>query len=263
MAARFDGKVALITGGGAGIGRTTARAFAAEGAHVVVGDRDLPAARAVVDEVDGRGTAVAFDATDPSSIEALIDMAVETYGRLDILHNNVAMTGSAWATDTTVLETSLETWDLTMTTNLRSMFIACKAALPYMLEQRTGSIVNMSSRAGFIGKDALVAYGTSKGAVFTLTQYLAVQYGRYNVRTNCVAPGPIMTEQLLEHRPELEVETLASLPFPRVGRPEDVAGVVLALASDELGFVNGQLIHCDGGGSAGQATLLDPAVSSR
>ena len=253
MAARFDGKVALITGGGAGIGRTTARALAAEGARVVIGDRDLSSARAVVDELDGRGTAVGFDATSSSSIEALIATTIATYGRLDILHNNVAMTGSAWGTDTTVLETSLETWDLTMTTNLRSMFVACRATLPHMIEQGEGAIINMSSRAGFIGKDALVAYGTSKGAVYTLTQYLAVQYGRYNIRTNCIAPGPIMTEQLLEHRPDLEAETLATLPFPRAGRPEDVAGLVLALASDELGFVNGQLIHCDGGGSVGQA----------
>lgn len=257
MAVRFEGKVALITGAGAGIGRTTALAFAAEGANVVVGDRDLPAARAVADELGDRGTAVGFDATDAASIEDLVRTTVDTYGRLDVLHNNVAMTGSAWGTDTTVLDTSLETWDLTMSTNLRSMFVACRAALPHMIEQGAGAIVNMSSRAGFIGKDALVAYGTSKGAVYTLTQYLAVQYGRHNIRTNCIAPGPIMTEQVLRHRPDLEAETLASLPFPRAGRPEDVTGLVLALASDELGFVNGQLIHCDGGGSVGQAPPLE------
>lgn len=255
---RLAGKVALITGGAAGIGRATALALAREGAQVVIGDRDLPAAERLAAELSGRGLAVAFDATDASSIEALVATCVAHHGRIDILHNNVAMTDTAWDNDTTVLETSLETWDLSFATNVRSQFIACRAALPHMMAQAGGCIVNMASRAGFVGQMHLVAYGASKGAVYTLTQYLAVQYGRHGIRSNCIAPGPIMTEQLLTHRPDLPAQTLERLPYPRVGQAEDVAGVVLSLASDDMAFVNGQLIFCDGGGSVGQAPPLDP-----
>ena len=161
------------------------------------------------------------------------------------------MTAEAWSTDSTVLETSLETWDLTMSINLRGMFIACQAVLPHMLEQGSGSIVNMSSGAGLMGMPALVAYGTTKGGVVTLTKYLAVQYGRENIRTNCVLPGLVKTQQVLDNGPNQGEGFAETLPFHRTGRPEDLAGLIAFLCSDDAGFINGQVIHCDGGGSAG------------
>jgi NAD(P)-dependent dehydrogenase (short-subunit alcohol dehydrogenase family) len=253
---RVDGKVAIVTGGAAGIGRSTAELLAREGAAVMVADLNASGAAGVAERVNGQAAAFGFDAADASSIEALIDATISRFGRLDILHNNAAMTSQAWARDTTVLETSLETWDETFAINLRSQFVACKAALPHMLKGGGGSIINMASGSGHKGANGLVAYGTSKAATMCFTRYLAVQYGRQNVRANCIAPGVILTEQVQRNAPDLAAATLRTLPFSRVGKPEDVASMVLYLASDESAFVNGQTFNCDGGGTAGTAPFL-------
>ena len=168
-------------------------------------------------------------------------MAVRTYGRLDVLHNNVALTADAWGTDLTVLDTPLEVWDLTFTVNLRSHVVATRAALPHLIRDGGGSIINMASVAGDRGRPALTAYGTSKAAVMHFTRFLAAQYGRSRVRSNCIAPGVVLTDQLRANAPDLEASTLETLPFHRVGEPEDIAGVVLFLASDDAAFVNGQV----------------------
>jgi NAD(P)-dependent dehydrogenase (short-subunit alcohol dehydrogenase family) len=250
----LEGRVVVITGSAHGIGRSTALHLAGQGAPVVVADRDIEAARAVSDEIAGTALAVEFDATDADSIRGVIDATIKEFGRIDVLHNNVGVTAGAWSTDLTVTETRLEVWDMIMAVNVRSHFIAAQAALPHMLAAGQGSIVNTASVAGERGKLGLTAYGASKAAVIQLTRSLAVQYGRANVRTNCVAPGVILTEQLVENAPDLEAHTLTQLPSPRVGRPADVASVVAFLASDESAFVNGQVIRCDGGASAG----IDP-----
>lgn len=247
----LSGKVAVITGGANGIGRSTALRLAADGANVVVADRDIEGARTVVTELAQAGLALDFDATDVASVEDVIDETIKEFGRIDILHNNVGVTSGAWATDLTVLETPVEVWDMTMAVNVRSHFVAAKAALPHMLTAGKGSIINTASVAGERGKVGLTAYGASKAAVIQLTRSLATQYGRSNIRTNCICPGVILTEQLLKNAPELEAATLQQLPNPRVGQPTDVAALVAFLASDESGFINGEVIRCDGGASAG------------
>lgn len=244
-------KVAIITGGASGIGRQTALRLAEEGAMVVVADRNLTPIKEAAANSDGAIVPMEFDAADEDSIRSVVKETAKRYGRIDILHNNVAMTAEAWSTDTTVLDTSLQIWDLTMTINLRSMFIASQAVLPYMLEQGGGSIINMSSGAGLMGMPSLVAYGTSKGGVVTFTKYLAVQYGRDNIRTNCVAPGLIKTQQILDNVPDQGDSFVVTLPFHRTGTTEDIAALVAFLCSDDAKFINGQVIHCDGGGSAG------------
>jgi NAD(P)-dependent dehydrogenase (short-subunit alcohol dehydrogenase family) len=247
----LSGKVAVITGGANGIGRATALRLAAEGTAVVVADRDVDGARAVVEQLDVAGLALGFDAADVGSVEEVVNAAVKEFGRVDVLHNNVGVTSAAWSTDLTVLETPAEVWDMIMAVNVRSHFVAAKAALPHMLAAGGGSIVNMASVAGQRGRIGLTAYGASKAAVIQLTRSLATQYGRSNVRANCISPGVILTEQLRANAPDLEGATLQQLPFPRVGLPEDVAALVAFLASDEAGFINGEVIRCDGGGSIG------------
>jgi NAD(P)-dependent dehydrogenase (short-subunit alcohol dehydrogenase family) len=260
---RVDGKVAIVTGGAAGIGRSTAELLAREGAAVMVADLNLSGATEVVEGIVGQTAAFAFDAADASSIEALIAATIARFGRIDILHNNAAMTSQAWARDTTVLDTSLDTWDQTFAVNLRSQFVACKAALPHMLRGGGGSIINMASGSGHKGAAGLVAYGTSKAATMCFTRYVAVQYGRQNVRANCIAPGVILTDQVRLNAPDLAAATLRTLPFSRVGKAEDVANMVLYLASDESAFVNGQTFNCDGGSSAGTASFLKELNQNR
>jgi NAD(P)-dependent dehydrogenase (short-subunit alcohol dehydrogenase family) len=248
----LSGKVAVITGGANGIGRSTAFRLAEHGAAVVVADRDIDGAGKVVEQLRGPGAAaVEFDATDVSSVEDVITSTVREFGRVDVLHNNVGVTSSAWSTDLTVLETPVDVWDATMAVNVRCHFVAAKAALPHMLAAGSGSVINMASVAGQRGRVGLTAYGASKAAVIQLTRSLATQYGRSNIRTNCICPGVILTEQLVANAPHLEAATLEHIPYPRVGRPDDIAGLVAFLASEESGFINGEVIRCDGGASIG------------
>lgn len=255
---RLAGKVAIVTGGAAGIGAGTAKRLGQEGAKVVIADRNLEGAEHVAHEIGGeQALAVKFDATDEASIHNVIATAKSHFGRIDVLHNNVAMTAEAWSRDTNLLDTTVETLDLSYSINLRSMFIACQAVMPIMIQQGGGSIVNMSSGSGEAGAPTLIAYGTTKGGVITLTKYLAVQYGRANVRTNCILPGLIMTEQIKQNLPDADRIYRRTTPFNRAGTPADIAGMVVFFASDDAVFVNGQIVHCDGGGSAGAAEPLD------
>lgn len=247
----LDGKVAIVTGGAAGIGRSTAMRLASEGVSVAVADIDAPGAEEVVSKLDTEGLAVEFDATDDASVERVVAQTVERFGGLDILHNNVGMTASAWATDSTLLDTDLEVWDRSWQINLRSFVVATRAAIPHMIERGGGAIVNMSSMAGDQGSPGLIAYGTTKAAIAHFTRYLAVQYGRQNIRCNGIAPGVILTQQLVDNAPDLEEQTLQALPFPRVGQPEDVAALVAFLVSDESAFINGEVVHVDGGQTVG------------
>lgn len=247
----FTGKVALITGGANGIGASTARLLSSKGATVVVADRDVPNARKVVDGLDGEGKAIEFDATDADSIAAMVDQGVEAFGRIDILHNNVGVTTTAWSEDKQVVDTPVEMWDMIMSVNVRSHFLAAKSVIPHMQEQGSGAIVNMASVAGLRGSSGLITYGVSKAAVIHLTKFMAVQYGKYGIRTNAIAPGVIRTQQLLDNAPGLDGATLETLPFTRVGEPEDIARTVGFLVSDEAEFINGEVVVVDGGGQAG------------
>lgn len=247
----LEGKVAIVTGGAAGIGRSTAVRLASEGVAVVVADIDVDGAEEVVSQLATEGLAVGFDATDDASTEQVVSRAVDRFGGVDVLHNNVGVTANAWSTDSTLLDTPLDVWDVTWAVNVRSFVVATKAAIPHMLERGGGSIINMSSMAGDQGSPGLIAYGTSKAAVAHLSRYIAVQYGRQNIRSNAIAPGVIATQQLLDNAPDLPGQTLQVLPYPRVGEPEDVAALVAYLASDESQFLNGDVIHIDGGQTVG------------
>src|SRR5690606_30097230 len=150
--------------------------LAAEGVSVAVADINLAGAEEVAGQLGDKGLAIEFDATDDSSVEQVIARTVERFGGLDILHNNVGVTAPAWSTDTTLLDTEMDTWDLIWKVNLRSFVVASKAAIPHMLERGAGAIINMSSMAGDQGSPGLIAYGTSKAAVAHFTRYVAVQY---------------------------------------------------------------------------------------
>lgn len=254
---RVEGKVAIVTGGAAGIGRETAVTLAREGARVVVADINTDGAKVTADGIGDAATAAYFDATDADSIAALVDGVMSEHGRIDIVHNNAALVGpDAWFTDSTVVDTSIEMWDRAFATNVRSIFLMCKNALPHMVAGGGGSIVNMASIGGLRGSTALTAYGTTKAAVVGLTRYVAAQHGKQGVRCNAIAPGVIQTRQLLDAVPDLPAQALPGVASPRVGLPADIANMVLFLASDESAFVNGETYRVDGGsmtaGSSGR-----------
>jgi NAD(P)-dependent dehydrogenase (short-subunit alcohol dehydrogenase family) len=246
---RVEGKVALVTGGAAGIGRETAVTLAREGARVVVADLNLDGAKETAAMIGDAATPIWFNATDQQSIEELVAAVIGEHGRVDVIHNNAALVGpDAWFTDSTVIDTSVEMWDRAFATNVRSIFLVCKYALPHMVENGGGSIINMASVGGMRGSTALTAYGTTKAAVIGLTRFIAAQHGKQGVRCNAIAPGVIQTQQLLDAVPQLPAAA-------RVGLPSDIANMVLFLASDESAFVNGETYRVDGGAmEAGSST---------
>jgi NAD(P)-dependent dehydrogenase (short-subunit alcohol dehydrogenase family) len=245
---RVAGKIALVTGGAAGIGRATATVLAREGAQVVIADINVEGAEKAAAEIGAPASALGFDATDQQSVQELVAAVIARHGRIDVIHNNAALVGpDAWFTDGSVIDTSIEMWDRAFATNVRSIFLMCKYALPHMVAAGRGSIVNMASVAGLRGSTALTAYGSSKAAVVGLTRFVAAQHGRQGVRCNAIAPGVIRTQQLLDAVPDLPAQALAGVASPRVGEPEDIAAMVLFLASDESAFVNGEVYRVDGG----------------
>lgn len=248
---RVENKIALVTGGAAGIGRETAVTLAREGATVVIADINTVGAKETAESIGDAATAVHFDATDEESIENLVGAVIAQHGRVDVIHNNAALVGpDAWFTDRTVIDTSIEMWDRAFATNVRSIFLMCKYALPHMVAAGGGSIVNMASVGGMRGGKGLTAYGTTKAAVIGLTRFVAAQHGKQSVRCNAIAPGVIRTQQLLDAVPELPEQALAGVASPRVGLPGDIANMVLFLASDESAFVNGEVYRVDGGAMA-------------
>lgn len=245
---RLTGKVAIITGGGGRIGAATARRFVQEGAKVALADLMIEAAQRIASELGDNALPLAFDAADPDSIAAMIDQAVGHFGRLDILHNNAALLDLSFLDgDRTAVDTSIETWDRTMEVNVRGYMVACKHAIPHMRAAGGGSIINTSSNAAAQGDTSRIAYGSSKGAILTMTKYIATQHGRENIRCNAILPGLILDPDLESKVPELASMTKRHLLLCRNGRPEDIAGLAAFFASDDSAFVTGQAISCDGG----------------
>ncbi len=260
--ARLTGKVAIVTAAASGIGRATALQMAREGARVVVADVAESGTRAVCDEIaraGGQALPRVFDAMDAPSIAALIEWTHQTCGALHILHNNVGATDPAL--DLAVADIDLDCWDRTLQLSLKSMLIGCKYALPIMVAQRNGAIVNTASQSGLAGDLGLTAYGVAKAGVISLTQYVATQYGAHGIRCNAVAPGLTMTaavERVMT--PAMQQIFVRQSLLQRAATPADIANVITFLASDEAAFVTGQVISIDGGLRAHLPTTADMAA---
>ena len=245
---RLDGKVAVVTGGAGGLGSAMVARFVAEGARVLVADIDGVRAAKVAAEHGASAAAFAFDGADNDSIEAMIAAAVDRFGGLDILVNNHAYLDlSTVDLDTTVLNTPAETWDTIMAVNVRAFFVSCKFAIPHMLKAGGGAIVNVASGAGLLGDVTRLAYSVSKAGVISLTKNVATQYGKQGIRCNSIAPGLILTETLERNSPELVRMFHRHVLTPRLGQPEDISALTAFLVSEEAGYINGQVISCDGG----------------
>jgi NAD(P)-dependent dehydrogenase (short-subunit alcohol dehydrogenase family) len=252
---RIVGRVAMVTGGGGGIGQATAQALAREGASVVVvdidGERAGAAAKTIVDS-GGAAIGVSADVSDEAQVSSVVARALETFGRIDILHNNAALTDSDFLSgDTSVTDMTLDVWERTMSVNLTSQMLTSKHAIPEMVKTGGGSIINMSSGASLSGDRTRTAYGVSKAGVNALTMYAATAYGKQGIRVNTIVPGLIITDAVRAHLSEDLLGSLGkSTLTPYLGQPSDVADLVVFLASDESRYITGQMLVIDGGMTA-------------
>jgi len=244
---RFAGKVAIVTGGASGIGAATAQRLATEGAQVVIADINEDGAQELAGKIGKSAIARWFDAADVESTEAMVEFAASHFGRIDVLHNNAGHVGPDMALDTDVTKVPMELWEKTMAVNLRGYMAGCRFAIPHMARGGGGAIVNTASGSAHVGDNALIAYGTSKGAVVSFTRYVAVQHAAQNIRCNAISPGVIRTPAFEAQAAPVahlfEKQTLT----PRLGKPEDIAAAVAYLASEDAAFVTGQILHVDGG----------------
>src|SRR5436190_5133711 len=249
---RLCEKVAVVTGGSSGIGRAIALRFADEGARVVVGDvvREPREGGETTEALLGsRGFHVEADVSRAGDVDRLVGVAVEQYGRLDVMVCNAGIAGSY---SKPLLETTEGDWDAIMAVNLRGVFLCCRRAIGEMVKQEPvgdarGRVIIISSQHGMIGPPGHLAYAVSKGGLVNMTHQLAVDYARRGVFVNAVAPGKILTGSPEQQSPETLAYSHSRTPFPRLGRPEDVAGAALFLASDDSGYVSGVNLLVDGG----------------
>lgn len=248
---RFKDKVAIITGGGSGMGKAAALGFVREGAFVVVNDRDEELLNSTVDEIRSIGgtiIAVEGDVTKRAVRGSLVTKAIEQYDKIDILFNHVGGEPPGSTPLTPFIEQDEDYWDSVIELNLKSTILVCRAVLDQMIKQRYGKIINMGAMAGRIAVPRLALYSAVKGGVIAFTKALAFELAPYSINVNCVSPGPIKTLGYKKVFADVdEGEVLAIVPLKRVGRPEDVASAVLYLASDDASFITGQTLAVDGG----------------
>jgi len=259
MAGRIEGKVAVVTGGCSGIGLSTVRRFADEGAKVVIGDIDEQRGSEVVAELGGdrAATYVHVDVTSKDQVDALFQTAKDAYGSVDIAFNNA---GISPPEDASILDTDLEAWRRVQEVNLTSVYLCCKAALPHMLEQGSGSIINTASFVAVMGAaTSQISYSASKGGVLSMSRELGVEFARRGVRVNALCPGPVNTpllKELFAKDEERAARRLVHVPMGRFAEPEELANAVLFLASDESSFITASTFLVDGGISGAYVTPL-------
>lgn len=251
---RLKNKVALVTGGGAGMGLAVARAYAREGAKVVVVDRNETDGHATVNALQAAGGEAIFvraDVAEAKAVEAMAAAAANKYGGVDILYNNAAV--QLHGKDARAHELSEEIWDKTYGINIRGVWLCAKYVIPHMLERGGGSIINVASPTGLLGcAPGYTAYSSSKGAVYGLTRVMAADYARDRIRVNALVPGPIetpLTKELFADQATRE-GLVNAVPLGRLGQPEDVVGLAVFLASDESAYCTGGSFMVDGGQTA-------------
>jgi NAD(P)-dependent dehydrogenase (short-subunit alcohol dehydrogenase family) len=241
------GAVAVVTGGGSGIGRATCERLAADGFALAVFDLDAGSAIRAAGEA---GIGLEVDVSDPGAVDRAVGLVLERFGRIDVLVNNAGITGSGEAT--VCHTTPVEQWDLVQAVNVRGPFLCTRAVLPTMLDRGRGHVITIASVAGMVAFPGRCAYTASKGAALMFTKALAVDYAASGIRANAVCPGLVqtpMTQWRLDI-PELRRDVEARIPLGRVARPDEIADAVALLASDRLGYVTGSAFVVDGGWTA-------------
>jgi NAD(P)-dependent dehydrogenase (short-subunit alcohol dehydrogenase family) len=255
MSGRLEGKVAVITGAASGIGRASARRFAAEGAAVVVADVDADAGGAVADEIGG--DFVAVDVTDQRSVEALYATTASRHGGIDVLFNNA---GISPPDDDSILTTELEAWRRVQEVNLTSVYLCCRLGIPHLLERGGGSVINTASFVALLGAaTSQISYTASKGGVLAMSRELGVEFARRGVRVNALCPGPVNTpllQELFAKDPERAARRLVHVPMGRFGEPEEIAAAACFLASDDASFITATAFVVDGGIHAAYTTPI-------
>jgi len=246
---RLDDKVAIVTGAGSGIGRTTANLFAKEGAKVVVADVKPSLGRETVEEISRNGgttVQVVVDVCRANEVRRMIRTCIANFGKLDVLFNNVGIEGQ----EGLLWKIKEDEWNRVMDVNLKSVFLGCKYAIPHM-KRTKGSIINTASELGLVGSTNRPAYSASKGGIIALTRSLALQCAPYGIRVNCICPGATETPMLIRSVGERGLPELArGIPLRRLGKPMDIAYAALYLASEESSFVTGSVLVVDGGSTA-------------
>jgi NAD(P)-dependent dehydrogenase (short-subunit alcohol dehydrogenase family) len=248
---RLNQKISLITGAGSGIGQATALLFASEGATVIAVDRDTDAVettQSLIEQAGGLCQSLIVDVTQEQQVAAAIAQVIEQFGRLDLLFNNAGISVLKLATETT--EADL---DLLLSINVKGVFFGCKHAIPQMVKQGGGAIINTASELAIVGQPLYSAYCATKGAVLALTRALSVEWAKQGIRINAVCPGPVKTPMLqaefdLAANPIAEAQAvIQSIPAGRLGTPAEIANVILFLASEDAQFIHGSAIVADGG----------------
>ncbi|WP_373281141.1 3-oxoacyl-ACP reductase [Nocardia araoensis] len=252
---RLQDRVAVVTGGGSGIGLATVRRFAAEGAKVVVADIDAGTGEAAAKEVGGRYVQV--DVTDEAQVQAMFQTAVDTYGGLDIAFNNA---GISPPEDDSILTTGIDAWRRVQEVNLTSVYLCSKYAIEHMLERGKGSVINTASFVAVMGAaTSQISYTASKGGVLAMSRELGVQFARKGIRVNALCPGPVNTpllQELFAKDPERAARRLVHVPLGRFAEPEEIAAAVAFLASDDSSFITASQFLVDGGIAGAYVTPL-------